>query len=420
MKLHERLHCGLLLLALLVLSIANVQAHELRPAVADISRTESGLQVSIRANLEALISEIGAEHQDSDDAPQSARYQQLREMPPERLEPELRRYLPTLLQGITLNSTTDPDLPLPLSLASISIPPVGDVRLPRDSSLTFEAAASANISALTWRWNAAYGTIIVRADSLPGAHSAAATQTQVSLDATAEEAIEATEALSEEAATEPEGSIQSFSQYLQAGERSMAISIMPGISQSAGSGFLDYIIIGFEHIIPKGLDHILFVIGLFLLAPRLKPIVWQVSMFTLAHTVTLALGITGIITLPASIVEPLIALSITVVCVENLYGKSFSRTRLALVFAFGLLHGLGFAGVLGDIGLTPDRFASSLFAFNIGVELGQLSVVLLCFALVGWWFGKKPWYRQRISIPASVIIALIGLYWFLQRVQLID
>ena len=177
--------------------------------------------------------------------------------------------------------------------------------------------------------------------------------------------------------------------------------------------------IGYEHIVPRGLDHILFVIGLFLLAPRFKPIAWQISMFTLAHTITLALGMTGIIALPASIVEPLIALSISVICVENLLANRTGKSRLAIVFVFGLLHGLGFAGVLSDIGLASDRFASSLLAFNIGVELGQLTVVFLCFLLVGWWFGEKPWYRKIVTNPASLLIGATGSFWFLQRLGMI-
>ncbi|MGQ7843044.1 HupE/UreJ family protein [Granulosicoccus sp. 3-233] len=379
----------LLLLAVLLSSIASLQAHELRPAVADISQSDATVQIAIRANLEALISEIGPEHDDSDDAPQAERYQQLRDMPPAALERETRQYLPTLLQSINLSSSTDPESTLPLDMASVTIPPVGDVRLPRDSVLILQAPLEESMETIDWQWDARYGPIILRADAVTDVPDASA-----------------------------------FSQYLQPGERSDPISIEAGVSQTGGSGFLDYIVIGFEHIIPKGLDHILFVIGLFLLAPKLRPIVWQVSMFTIAHTVTLALGITGIITLPASIVEPLIALSITAVCAENLFaGRSgqarLSSTRLVMVFAFGLLHGLGFAGVLSDIGLSSGHFASSLLAFNIGVELGQLSVVLLCFALVGWRFGKRPWYRQRITLPASLIIGAIGLYWFLQRVQII-
>lgn len=381
MKLLTCLTRYLLLFTLLSIPLINVQAHELRPTVADIELASDNLTISIRTNLEALISEIGGEHMDSDNAPQAERYEQLRRLTPDELVAEFQNYLPTFLQGITLASSDDANVSLPLRLGSLDIPPVGDLRLPRDSVLVFESPADNAPSSITWYWEPRYGAIILRD----------------SIDDTDDRA---------------------FSQYLLPGERSDPMPLTPGAIQNGGSGFLDYVIIGFEHIIPKGLDHILFVIGLFLLAPKLKPILWQVSMFTVAHTATLALGITGVIALPPSIVEPLIALSITVVCVENLFGSRFSTVRLVMVFGFGLLHGLGFAGVLSEIGLVSGRFASSLVAFNIGVELGQLTVVLMCFALVGWWFGKKPWYRQRVSIPASLMVGFVGLYWFLQRVHM--
>lgn len=413
----RRLSGGLLLLASLSCGIVDAHAHELRPAVADISQSSTALQIAIRTNLEALISEIGAEHEDSDDSPETSRYQQLRSLPPEALESELRQYLPTLLQGIALSPASDPDLSLPLSLASLNIPPIGDTSLARDSMLVLETPVDETVEAITWRWEKRYGTLILRADTVQDTQIAEPASSRIALDA--EETSSPSIDIDSETNTTPQATAQPFTQYLQPGERSDPISMTADVARTGGSGFLDYIIIGFEHIIPKGLDHILFVIGLFLLAPKLKPIVWQVSMFTVAHTATLALGITGIIVLPASIVEPLIALSITIVCIENLFGSRFGPTRLAMVFAFGLLHGLGFAGVLSDIGLAGGRFASSLLAFNIGVELGQLSVVLLCFALVGWWFGNKPWYRQRISIPASLVIGAIGLYWFLQRIGLV-
>lgn len=370
----------LLFVTLLMLS-SNVSAHELRPAVADIAATQDTLEVSMRVNLEALITEIGPEHSDSDNAPQAERYNRLREMTPDALRLELQNYLPEFLANARLSDNHG--TPLPLTFQSVSIPPVADTRLPRDSQLVLETTREPETVSVAWQWDPRYGSIILRAEA--------------------------------PATTDGQELNEGFSQYLQPGDISDQIALDTANPQSSGSTFLDYVIIGYEHIIPKGLDHILFVIGLFLLAPRFKPIAWQVSMFTIAHTVTLALGISGIIALPASIVEPLIALSITVICVENLVGDRYGKSRLAIVFAFGLLHGLGFAGVLSDIGLASGRFASSLIAFNIGVELGQLSVVLLCFLLVGWWFGKKSWYRKVVTIPASLIIGAIGLFWFLQR-----
>ena len=179
-----------------------------------------------------------------------------------------------------------------------------------------------------------------------------------------------------------------------------------------------YIVLGFEHILPKGVDHILFILGLFLFSTAIKPLLWQVTMFTIAHTITLGLAMNGIISLPSSIVEPLIALSIAYVGVENIFAKSLHKSRLMLVFAFGLLHGLGFASVLADFGLPDYAFGIALISFNVGVEIGQLTIILLAFVLVGFWFGKKSWYKQFITTPVSLVIAFIAFYWFIERLDL--
>lgn len=177
-----------------------------------------------------------------------------------------------------------------------------------------------------------------------------------------------------------------------------------------------YLILGFTHILPKGLDHVLFVLGIFLLAVRLKPVLWQVTAFTLAHTITLALTIYGVVSLPPEIVEPLIALSIVYVAVENVFTDKLHAWRTLIVFAFGLLHGMGFAGVLNEIGLPRSEFVPALLAFNVGVELGQLTVIFAAFLLT-LPFRQKPWYRKAVVIPGSLFIAVVALYWFVDRIS---
>jgi hydrogenase/urease accessory protein HupE len=177
----------------------------------------------------------------------------------------------------------------------------------------------------------------------------------------------------------------------------------------------EYIYQGFVHILPQGLDHILFVLALFLLATKTSTLLWQVSAFTLAHTITLALGIFGVISLPSSIVEPLIALSIAYIAIENIYLQKLTKWRLPIIFVFGLLHGLGFASVLVEFGLPENEYVSSLISFNVGVELGQITVIALAL-LATRWFIKKPWYRPYVVIPSSAIISVIALYWFIERV----
>lgn len=175
-----------------------------------------------------------------------------------------------------------------------------------------------------------------------------------------------------------------------------------------------YLVLGFEHILPEGLDHILFVLGLFLLSTRLAPLLWQVSAFTVAHTFALALSMFGVVSLPASIVEPLIALSIAYVAVENTLTPKLKPWRPAVVFLFGLLHGLGFAGVLTELGLPKSQYVTALVGFNVGVELGQLTVIMIAFS-VTFWCQSRVWYRSRVVVPASLAIALVGLYWAAER-----
>ncbi|MBK8983865.1 MAG: HupE/UreJ family protein [Ignavibacteria bacterium] len=176
-----------------------------------------------------------------------------------------------------------------------------------------------------------------------------------------------------------------------------------------------YLQLGFTHIIPYGADHILFVLGLFLLSPKIKPLLVQISVFTIAHSITLSLAVFNVISIPEIFIEPVIALSIVFIAVENIYSRKLNSFRVIVIFIFGLIHGLGFAGVLKELGLPKDQFVNALISFNVGVEFGQISVVLIAFISVGIWFRAKSWYRNRILIPGSVVIALIACYWAAER-----
>lgn len=173
--------------------------------------------------------------------------------------------------------------------------------------------------------------------------------------------------------------------------------------------------LGFLHIIPRGLDHILFVLGLFLLNRHWKPLLWQVSAFTLAHTITLGLSMYDIVNLPGNVVEPLIALSICYVAVENMVTNELKPWRPLVVFIFGLIHGLGFAGVLSELRLPDGDYLSALLAFNVGVEVGQLAVIGLAFVALRW-FYDRPWYRKGIVMPLSLLIAGCGAFWTVTRI----
>jgi len=134
-----------------------------------------------------------------------------------------------------------------------------------------------------------------------------------------------------------------------------------------------------------------------------------------AHTATLALSTLGLVRLSPAVVEPLIALSIAYVAIENTVVRELRPWRIALVFGFGLLHGLGFAGALGALGLPRGSFLAALLSFNVGVELGQLAVLALAFAVLGA-FRARPWYRRFVTVPVSLAIAAVGLFWTVSRV----
>ena len=195
-----------------------------------------------------------------------------------------------------------------------------------------------------------------------------------------------------------------------------------GFERSVMSTLSLYIGNGVRHILPGGIDHILFVLALFLTSSRLRALVIQVSTFTVAHTATLGLAAAGVISPPAGIVEPLIAATIAFVAIENLFVKDMPRWRPLLVFAFGLLHGLGFASFFGEQGFPPGQFWSALVGFNIGVEIGQLSVVALAFALVVLLRRFAPQafdesgYRRLVVLPGSLLIGAFGLVWTVERV----
>ncbi len=355
------------------------RAHEIRPAIVDLFiGDDGGVRLEMSLILEAALAEVGAEHADTDESPNAGRYDALRLLDEAALAAEFERSSARFLDGVRLMAG---DQRIPLDVDSLDLDPVGDTDFARLSRIALTGQLPAGATDLTYSFDPAFGPSVIRVPDEQGANS--------------------------------------YSAYLDNGSRSAPIPVEGALTMSAGQVFVDYIGIGFTHIVPKGLDHILFVVGLFLLSPRLKPLLVQVTAFTVAHSVTLALAMLGVLTLPGSIVEPLIAASILFIAVENLGTDRLTRWRPYLVFAFGLLHGLGFAGVLNEIGLSPAHFASGLVGFNIGVEAGQLAVVAGCFALFGAWFADRPWYRTRITIPLSLAIAAIAAWWVLERTGLV-
>jgi hypothetical protein len=174
---------------------------------------------------------------------------------------------------------------------------------------------------------------------------------------------------------------------------------------------------GFIHVIPRGWDHILFVLGVFLMTRKWKPLLLQVSAFTVAHTLTLWLAAAGIVSIPGEIVEPLIAASIVAIALENIIHKRYTHWRLLIVFAFGLIHGLGFAGAMSLRLDSTSSLVVGLLGINVGVELGQLAVIAVAL-LATFRITDTSTYRKYVVIPGSILIAVAGIWWVIERTLL--
>ncbi|MDF1811933.1 MAG: HupE/UreJ family protein [Verrucomicrobiales bacterium] len=175
---------------------------------------------------------------------------------------------------------------------------------------------------------------------------------------------------------------------------------------------------GFLHVIPLGMDHILFVLGMFLMTRKWKPLLLQVSAFTVAHTLTLWLASAGWVNLPPKIVEPIIAASIVVVAVENIFQKEYRHWRLLIVFSFGLIHGLGFAGVMSTKLDSTQSLLVGLVGINIGVEIAQIGIIIAALILTSFVAKNPAVYRKFVVIPGSILIAAAGIWWVLERTVL--
>jgi hypothetical protein len=227
-------------------------------------------------------------------------------------------------------------------------------------------------------------------------------------------------------------------------ERAAAEAEMKPSETSLGG----WIQLGFIHILPEGVDHILFVLGLFLLVPKWKPLLQQTIVFTVAHSISLAAAALGWVSFPSTPVEVLIAASIAWVGIENFWAKELGKGRLILVGIFGLVHGLGFAGVLAGLlpAGQPEKLPAALFGFNVGVEFGQIAVLAIAFLALGvlalvlfmfrwatkravgesqtesWRASRDRWEEHYVWVKrsGSIIVALAGLILVIERLADID
>ncbi len=389
-----RVWCGLVMSTLIAITLlgARAGAHEVQPAIADLTIDGTALTLEIRLALEAPLAGIDLQGlADTDEAAGAERYDALRALPPDGLLAELEAAWPNLRDAITIEAG---GTEVAAELAGAKIGAIGNVELTRESVLRLTAALPDDDSTVTVGWAPELGALVLRQQGVEGGYTG----------------------------------------LLAGGELSPPIPRDAPAVQSTSDLFTEYLIAGFEHIIPLGIDHILFVLGLFFFALAWGPLLWQVTAFTVAHTITLAMATLGVISIPDNwmwLVEAIIALSITYVAVENLMRPAMDWVRPAVVFGFGLLHGLGFASVLGDFGLPQGQFVTALLAFNIGVEIGQLAVIFVAFLLIVLArlasgvarlddeeavVRDLPVIYRAVSLTGSITIAIVGFYWFLERV----
>lgn len=361
-----------------VTAFTPLRAHEVQPIIMDVALSEDRIEITADWMIEAAVSGLDlAELTNTTDAENDDEYDRLRALPPDEFAAAIREAWPGIAARFVLNAGETGIIP---ELVDVAVPEVGNLELARTSRLTLSAVLPADNTPIVLGLTPDLGPLVVRQRDVEDGYAA----------------------------------------FLTPGSLSAAIPRTGGSEQSAGAAFVDYVGVGFDHIVPQGLDHILFVLGLFFLSLRLGPLMWQVTAFTLAHTVTLALGALDIIRLPAEIVEPIIAASIVYVGIENVLMRKMAPWRPIVVFCFGLLHGLGFAAVLQDFGLGADNFVAKLIGFNVGVEVGQLAVIAAAWLALAAFFGRYGWYHRRIGAPVSIAIAIIAAFWVLERTGTID
>ncbi len=203
--------------------------------------------------------------------------------------------------------------------------------------------------------------------------------------------------------------------------RAGALDYVVGTPPTLGAQLVGFVRLGAQHVL-TGLDHVLFVVSLLLGAAStatddarraLARVVGIVTGFTLGHSLTLIIAALGIVSLPPALTESLIALSIVLVAVHNLF-EANPRGRTLTSAGFGLIHGFGFASALTAIGLPRRGTVATLLAFNVGIELAQLLLVFACFPALVWARGR-PWFRQWLFVPACCLIAGIAGLWLVKR-----
>lgn len=363
---------------LFLLFYTPVYADVVKPALVEISIFANKIvEIEIDLSLEAAMTGIGTQYKKTTDAPNSAQYDELRALSSSLLRQRFREFEDDFLNSLEF-SVNGQNYNLTLLNTKIDI--VGYKKRPRKTILTYQVKFNEWPKTLSWKYGETYG------DS----------------------------ALRWQVYKKDEYNWSQW-QWLRDGKSSGVININHPESLSTKQRFLQFTLIGFDHVIPLGWDHILFIIGMALSSLLWRRLLLLVTTFTVAHTITLGLAMFGMVEISARIVEPLIAFSIAYVAIENLIAHQSIKRKSIIVFIFGLIHGLGFATMLKEFDMSPDSFLTTLIGFNVGVELAQIVIVLSVVAVLLLLRKLKLNYQQLAVIPISVIISIIGIWWGIER-----
>lgn len=355
-------------------SIADV----VKPALVEISiYPDKKVEVVIDLSLEAVMTGIGTQYKKTTDAPNSAEYDELRALESKVLRQRFKDFEVQFLNKLQLTINQQTQM---LHLEKTFIDIIGYKKRPRKTVLTYVTQPKEWPKMLAWQYDKTSGDSALRYQIF----------------------------------NKDEHNWSQW-QWLRKGKSSGSIDINHPEPASMMQRLIQFMSIGFNHVIPLGWDHVLFIIGMALSSLLWRKLLWLVSAFTLAHTLTLGLAMFGVVEISPRIIEPLIAFSIAYVAIENLLPQQSVKRKTALVFAFGLVHGLGFASMLKSFKMTDDNFSTILIGFNVGVELAQIIIVLSVVSILLIVRSLKLDYRKLAVIPASMLIALIGIWWGIER-----
>ena len=365
------------LLLVLVVFAQIILADALKPALVEVTFFEDKrMEVAFQVSLEAILANISTESKDTTNSVNGEYYDQLRVLKPEVLFERFVNFENEYLSSLTLFVNGKAIAP---QRKSHSVDIVGYAKRPRNSQLVYETVLVQEPNSLHWKYNESYGDSAFRYRFFQ--KDAYTWKPWI---------------------------------WLTKDKDTGVIDLSDERIYSSFDRFVEFLSIGFDHVVPLGLDHILFIVGMAMASISVLGLIGLVSSFTLAHTVTIGLGMYGVIVVNPAVIEPLIALSIAYIALENLLTKQHLKRKTIVVFFFGLLHGLGFAEMLKSFSMTKDNFLITLLGFNIGVEIAQICIILAVVAIL--FVLRKIKFSRLAVVVTSVAIGLTGLYWTYERV----